>query len=338
MSAPSIDLPCGARVVVLRLSAMGDVVQATGAVRGLLEARPDLEVAWVVQRAFAPLLEDLGGVTVLAHDRGAGARGYLRTGRRLRDLRPAIALDLQGNWKSAGLARLSGAPLRIGASGAARRERASACLLTCPVALDAATAHPARQAIALVRVLAPSARDIDPWLAARPDEVEREQAAVAALGVEPRRPFRVVVLGDAADPRSIRAPAVAREVEQSALPCLLVAGPAEAAVERPAAVPVLRHARGEVRRLIALGALVARAGGEVVGPDRGATHVLAAAGAPTVCLFGPTDPRRTAPPAARARTTATPPECQPCASRACRRPGGPVCMDVTSADAVASAD
>mgnify|MGYP001572618487 CR=1 FL=1 len=92
------------RVLVVRLSAMGDVVHGIAAVSALRAARPDDELHWVVQAPFAPLLDDLGLSGVIAHDRKGGPRAFLRTVRALRALRCDVALDLQGNWKSALLA------------------------------------------------------------------------------------------------------------------------------------------------------------------------------------------------------------------------------------------
>lgn len=324
------ELAAGARVLLVRLSAMGDVVQATGAVRALHEARPDLQLRWVVQRPFAPLVEGLPGVEVFIHDRGAGARGFLRTGRELRAWRPDVALDLQGNWKSAGLARLSGARTRVGAAGAARRERASAVLLTDLLGVGSDGAHPARQALALVRAIAPDAADLPPRLEASRGEVEAEADVLRGLGLDPGLPFRALVLADPSDPRAIRPAALAREVAASELPCVAVGGPAEREVPVPAGVSRIDHAPGELRRLVGLGALLNRAGGDVVGPDKGATHVLAAAGAPVRCLFGPTDPVRTGSPLVTALRAPAPPECAPCRSRTCRHAEGPVCMDFTS--------
>jgi heptosyltransferase-1 len=80
--------------------------------------------------------------------------------------------------------------------------------------------------------------------------------------------------------------------------------------------------------LVALGVLCAEVGGEVLGPDKGATQVLAATGARTVCVFGPTDPARSGPPAAVAMRAAVPPPCAPCGRRVCEHAAGPVCTDV----------
>jgi ADP-heptose:LPS heptosyltransferase len=323
-----VELAEGSRVLIVRLSAMGDVVQGLGAVRALAEARPDLELCWVLQRPFVPLLRDLPGVTPIAHDRGGGARGFARTGRHLRQRGFDLAVDLQGNWKSAGLARLSGAGQRLGVAGPARREPASAVLLNRFLRLPAELRHPGRQALQLVRALAPTARDLPPWLGAAADECAREAAALRELGLDPGRPFRVFVLGRQDDPRSIRAAALARAAAASVWPCLAVAGPGEAEVAAPPRVARLEHGPGEVRRLVALGALCARAGGDVLGPDKGATQVLAATGVRTVCVFGPTDPERSGPPAARALRVAVPPPCAPCHRRTCGHAEGPVCTEV----------
>ncbi len=40
------------RVLVVRLSAMGDIVHSLGAVEALARARPDLELHFIAQRAF----------------------------------------------------------------------------------------------------------------------------------------------------------------------------------------------------------------------------------------------------------------------------------------------
>jgi ADP-heptose:LPS heptosyltransferase len=75
----------------------------------------------------------------------------------------------------------------------------------------------------------------------------------------------------------------------SGLPWLLVRGPAERDVEPPADAVVARD--WPLRRL---GAALARAG-LVLGNDSGVSHLAAAAGAPTLALFGPTDPGLWAP-------------------------------------------
>jgi len=140
------------------------------------------------------------------------------------------------------------------------------------------------------------------------------------------------VVTDPRDPRALRPGVVAEEAAASADPVVHLLGPAEARLEVPAGGRVLRHGTGALRRLVALGEIVARGGGVVVGPDQGACHVLAAAGARCLVSFGAQDPVQTAPPGATALIHRAPPRCSPCRSRTCTCAEGPICMDFTSAD------
>jgi heptosyltransferase-1 len=321
------------RILCVRLSAMGDVVQSLGAVQALANARPDAELWLAVQREFAPLLDGAGfGVSVVPHDRRGGPLAYWRTGRASRRRRPDVALDLQGTWKSAGIAWLSGAPLRVGAGASVRREPASRALLN-RFARGVGSRHPADLALDIVREVAADAVATAPRLRASDAEVERETAALRAAGIEPTAPFRVFVVGAPADPRTWPIEWMAREAAAAGPPALWLRGPAEGSVALPDGAAAILHRPGELRRLVALGALVARAGGVVLGPDRGACHVLAACGARTRVLFGPQDPAATAPPAAEVLVRRDGPECVPCRRRACRHPLGPVCMAFTTESA-----
>lgn len=313
--------------LLVRLSAMGDVVQSLGAVAALHRARPAWRLVFVTQEPFVPLLEGLPGLAdVVPFARRGGLRAFWRLRRALRAQRADLAVDLQGNWKSALVARSAGAHEVLGIAGPWRQEPASRWLLRHTVAGSGAP-HPARVAFDLVASVAPDVTFEMPRLVARGDEVEAERRRLQALGLDPSRPFGVVVGSDPRDPRALRPHRVAELLASPERPWLWLAGPDEREIEAPPGVPVLRHERGEVRRLLALGALVAQAGGLVFGPDQGASHVLAATGARCRVLFGAQDPRRTAPPAAQAFVHPDGPSCRPCRSHRCHRAEGPVCMD-----------
>lgn len=318
-------------VLCVRLSAMGDVVQALGAVAALRQVRPDWRVTFVTQTAWAPLLQGVPGIDrVVTFARRGGLTAVWALRRELRRERHDVALDLQGNWKSAFVARLSGARDVLGMAASWRQEPASRWLLRREVAC-AATPHPARAAWELVRALAPDAPFVRPHLAATAAELAAERAALAQLGIDAARPFRVVVVTAPADARALPTNVVAALVGAADLPVVQLFGPAEAALPAPAAGPVLRHAAGELRRLVALGNLIAAARGDVVGPDQGASHVLAAAGAACSVLFGAQDPCRTAPPAAVALVHPSPPSCAPCRRTRCHHAQGAVCMQFAPA-------
>ncbi len=311
-------------VLLVRLSAMGDVVQSLGAVRALRAARPDWRLTFVTQTEHAPLLDEPGLVDrIVAFDRGGGLAAVRALRRALRGERQDCVIDLQGNWKSAFVARLVRAGDRVGMDARWRQEPWSRLLLGRVVACDA-TPHPARAAWELVKQVAPDVPFALPRLLASPDERARERDAVRGAGLDPDRPFRVVVATDPRDPRAL-VPAMVAEAVGGDPPGLALLGPDVAAAPDGVAA-TLRHGRGDVRRLVGLGAVLASAEGEVLGPDRGPTHVLIAAGARGRVVFGSQDPRRTAPPSAAAVVRADPPRCQPCRSRRCRNPLGVECM------------
>lgn len=90
-------------------------------------------------------------------------------------------------------------------------------------------------------------------------------------------------------------------------PWLLALGPAEEhlARTRGAGSSLARAVIARGLALDVLAALLSRAG-RYVGNDSGATHLAAACGAPTLALFGPTDPAVWAPDAARVGTLRAP--------------------------------
>ncbi|MAD32754.1 MAG: hypothetical protein CMJ88_03220 [Planctomycetes bacterium] len=283
-------------VLLVRLSAMGDLVQSLGAVASLQAAEPACRVTFVAQSTWAGLLERLPGVDrVVTFDRRGGLRALLAVRRELRREAYDCALDLQGNWKSALISRLSGAPRRYGMESSWRQEPSSRILLT-DVVRSAATPHPARAAWEIVRRVAPGAPYALPRLSPTEAELAAEREALRRAGIDPLRRFRVIVGTDPRDPRALR-PHWMRQLWRAPQSVLLT-GPAEPDLGRGVDAPLLHHGFDEVRRLVALGAALAAVDGEVIGPDQGPSHVLLAAGARGRVLFGDCDPRRTAPPTA----------------------------------------
>lgn len=303
---------------------MGDLVQSLGAVASLREVRPDCRVTVVTQREWAPLLDGVAGIDrVVRFDRRGGLRALWSLRRELRRDPVDVAIDLQGNWKSALVARLAAARERVGMAGDWRQEPRSHVLLQRTIACDAVP-HPARAAWELIKQVAPEAPFRHPALVASDSEVADERTVLEHLGIDCSAAFRVLVVTNPRDPRSLP-PATTREFTRDGMPTLLLLGPGESDMTTPQGL-ALRHGRGDVRRMVALGALVARAKGEVIGPDQGATHVLLASGAEGRVFFGSQDPQRTAPPSAQAFVCTGELSCRPCRERRCSNPDGVVCM------------
>ena len=103
------SLPQGARVLILRLRSMGDIILMTPALQLLHEWRPDLRISVLAEPPWNELLEGnpaIDSVIVL--------RGKASTAWRLWRRRFALAVNLHGGPTSAFLTWASGAPRRAG--------------------------------------------------------------------------------------------------------------------------------------------------------------------------------------------------------------------------------
>ena len=111
------------RVLIVKLSAIGDVIHALPVAAALKDAYPRLIIDWAVEEPFVPLLSGnptLANVIALPKLRGSRLRSasfrrdYRRRLQALRENRYDISLDLQGLTKSAIVAVASGAKVRLG--------------------------------------------------------------------------------------------------------------------------------------------------------------------------------------------------------------------------------
>ncbi len=269
----------GERVLILKLSSLGDIVHALPVAAGLRAACPRAELAWAVGQRWLPLVEHhpaLDRVIPLHGARWSAVREY----------RPDVALDLQGNLKSALLGFYSGARRRIGLDSPWLREHAAAWFYT--------------------RRVRPQAIHITGQLLELAGE----------LGAIPPQPAFSLPI-----PETITKQTHAWRVQNCPRPAafLLPGGgwesklwPAERYRELASwleheleLTPVVNH--GPHDRLFEQAGIRIFQGGLLplatmlqqarlaVGGDTGPLHLAAALGTPSIGLFGPTDPARNGP-------------------------------------------
>ena len=110
------------RILIVRLSAVGDVVHGVPVLNALRDAFPQV-LAWVVEPRAATLLrghKSLDELIVVPHGWLKSPAAVWRLRRRLRAMHFDLTVDLQGLTKSAVAAWLSGAPRRIGSPAGPR--------------------------------------------------------------------------------------------------------------------------------------------------------------------------------------------------------------------------
>ena len=105
------------RILICRLSAIGDCILTMPLASALRRQFPGAFIAWAVQGASAPLIEEHPDVDLaikISKQELRSPLGLWRLRQRLRSQRFDLAFDPQGLTKSALVSWLSGAPRRIG--------------------------------------------------------------------------------------------------------------------------------------------------------------------------------------------------------------------------------
>lgn len=277
-------------ILLVRTSALGDIVHALPVLSALRRAFPSARLGWVVDEAFAPLLaghgllDEVFPVPLRRWRRGGSGRHreLLAALGKLRAFRPDVALDLMGSHKGALLAFVSGAPLRIGARRADRREPASAIWINRPVPCP--RRHAVDRGLALLAGLD---------LAAEPAEFAPEQLACGRDVTEPGGHVYLhpgAAWGNKRYPPERWGRVAALLTRSSGLQVRVGVAPGEEHL----AEAVVAASGGNARRWDAAGLdqLVATIRGArlVLGGDTGAVHLARALGVPAIAVHGPTDP------------------------------------------------
>jgi len=310
-------------ILVIRLSAIGDVVMATPVAEGLRRRYPDATIHWLAEPAVLPVLENnpfVDRVIVWQKARlKADLRGgrFIRAFRSLRDLRDTLrrnrytmALDLQGLLKSGSMARLSGAPVRVGLGS----KEGSGIFMTRTVDRPPDDPMIGSEYLMLLESLGCDTTGLSMTLAVSDRErsdasallrkwgVTADYAVFAPLTTRPQKHWR-----------EERWPDVARLIRREmGIRTVILGGPGDqdAAERIRAAEPdVMVNGAGHTTLRQAFALIAGSAC--FVGVDTGLTHAAVALGVPTTAIFGATRPYQET---GSGNTTVLyhPRECSPC--------------------------
>jgi heptosyltransferase-1 len=301
------------RILIVRLSAMGDVIHTLPAVRAIREVFAEATIGWLVEERWAELLCAPGTPRRGPRSAGrpladwvhtvnlAGWRKSLftmptveRIARVWNDVRSVhyqVALDLQGAIRSAVLARWSGAAVIFGASQP--RETPASMLYTQPVITRGR--HVIEQYLSIAEALA--GRSLTVPRVEFPRDCMAEQTIIERLSAAGIQDFAIINPG--AGWGAKRWPAerygqVAQALADSGVRSVVNYGPGEdrlAQEAEGASQGAAKAIQCSITELIAL----TRAAKLFVGGDTGPLHLAAALQVPVVAIFGPTDPARNGP-------------------------------------------
>lgn len=348
-------------ILIVRLGSLGDIVHALPVAYAVKALVPDARVDWLVDVRHRPILELVPVVDgIVAVDTRASAwPALVRQMGAVRRGRYDVAVDLQGLLKSAVLARASGARRVVGFSRAHLREPIGAGFYTDRCAPDGAR-HVIEKNLAVLPLVA--GRSVGRF----PDAIPGFPLTLSSIGRSPSSAaqrvgsssdivarVRQVLDPTAADSFALINPGAAWPnkrwppdrfgaisaalFERRRWRSIVLWGPGEETLARE----VVAHSHGaasvspptSIADLVAL----AQAAGLMVSGDTGPLHLAAAAGAPIVGLYGPTNPARNGPWAPGDRTCSRFEQCLCHHERRCRR-ATPCIAEIPVAEVLAAID
>jgi heptosyltransferase-1 len=324
----SIGTPRLSSLLIVRLSAMGDIIHALPAAVRLRQAFPQATLGWLIEERWAellctlryprsgprsaqrPLVDRVHSVNTAAWRRSMFSFNtwqQIAVGlSELRGIHYDAVIDFQGAVRSALLARWSGAPAVYG--DAQPRENAASMFYTRQVRSNNNGVHVVELAAELADATIRSWHGSSPGISSG-DSLEALSEARVDFPVDPDAERKIaaitagikdfVILNPGAGWGAKMWPAerygqVARELARDGLDSLINCGPGEDEI----AMAVELASDGAARRIsCTISELIAltRRARLFVGGDTGPLHLAAALRIPVVGIFGPTNPARNGP-------------------------------------------
>ena len=334
------------KILLVRFSALGDVIQTLPVLTMLREGFPDAKIGWAIDTGLAPAVEGHPALDYIHRCSRLQWKAQMREPwrwsgitseftallREIREVGYEVAIDVQGLFKTAILPWLAGIPRRIGyghgreLSGLFYTERYGQTADY----FDPAVLHVEHMA-RLVRMLGVSAEGykIEPPRVS--DERQRRAIETLQKGFTERAP--VVAMAPATQWKSKAWPErywstlIQQVLEQTNLDVLLMGSAADAPCGQRILSVLPRElcdgrvcnlfGHAPIRDMYAIYAQVEAA----IGPDSAPLHVAGATAVPVVVgIYGPTGYRRTPPlgsPHVKLLTREGQLPCQPCHQRTC---------------------
>jgi len=300
------------RILIVRLSAMGDIIHSMPAVSALRRHRPDVFIGWAVEERWAPLLTShspqhgpprreaqqplADAVHCVNLKRWKAAPLASETRQAISAFRTELraqhydaAIDLQGAIRSAVLAKMSGAPKLVGEA----RPREYPARWWFDQKIETRGVHVIEQAHEVICGFLDQQLPISQT--EFPCDVAAEQWADGL--VRDRKPFAILNPGAGWGAKcwpAERYGMVAVALKKNGIASFVNVGPGEAHL----GAEVVARANGaaevvqcSISQLISL----TRRAALFIGGDTGPMHLASALQIPVVAIFGPTDPKRNGP-------------------------------------------
>jgi len=298
------------KFLILRLSAVGDVIRTLPAVKALKENHSSSEIAWIVEEPSRTLLEsqpEIDKVILFPRKRWAeGLKSPRRIWRTFREIGEFIlnlrrqkfdvALDFHGILKSGLLSFLSGAPKRIGFDRRSSKE-GNSLFTNLKVNLPQERISRFHRNLALLRGVGLEIKNYNPGLHVPSEDREYVDSFFSSLTPFPKRPWIAIHPGTSAktsfkrwmpDRYSQLADRLIHELQATVI---FTWGPGELIlVENIQKGMKESSIVGPTTQSLTQLAEVLRRCNLYIGGDTGPMYIASLVGIPLVVVYGPTDP------------------------------------------------
>jgi len=325
-----VDLSQVERLLILKVSSMGDLVHASPVAAALKHAYPHLRIGWVAEDRFAGVLEGSPCIDRLhqipyrqLYHRGLSCVAWQALRSLVQEIRAEryqVALDLQGLLKSALWGVLGGVPIRLG--GHRMREGTWLLMKRLPIP-DLPDQHVVFQYLEATRWLGvESPVPVEFPLTVPAEARQHASEKLATLGAS----TQFISINPSAG-REWKRWEIAKFAELSdrietewGIPVVFVGGPGDKPLEQQLHALKRRQLRSLIGQTSVKEAMaVVQMSAVHVCGDTGTAHIAAAFGIPCVALYGPTSPDRTGPFGQRERVLYKRPLCRQCPPDRCLR-------------------
>ena len=338
-------------ILIVKLSAIGDVLHTLPAANSLRAHFPDARLTWLVEEAAAPLVVGHAALDRVLVSRRKTWISQIRTGspgpalraardfiRQLRDTRYDIILDFQGLLKSGLLLGLARGDRKIGFGKGMQHQEHSYLFLNERLPAISMEIHALDRNLRMLEPLGIQTSDITYHLPVSDQDRDAMRKRVQTGADDPAG--RIAAINPMAkwNTKLWNTEKFARLADMMVKRGyrIFLTGDRNDRAENDRICAAMTHPAVNLAgrtSLLELAALYELAD-LVISTDTGPMHLAAAVGTPVVALFGPTAPWRTGPYGDNNRVVRLALECSPCYQRTCdsRR-----CMREINVDAVLAA-
>jgi len=297
------------RILLIRLSSIGDVLFASPVAEKLRQRFPKAHITWVVETKSKDVIEGnpfLDEVIVWSrkswNKHARQNRDYLQLihlnynfSKSIRALQPDLVINMQDDFRSAVLTHISGAKYRICPANFRKTNRCAANVLVDNTVVK----HSMLKYVSLLSPLGIDFKDTHMTMPFTSKDIDYANGLLSEQGLQQKQ---FVVLNPAASstkklwPANYYAVLADLLIEKCNTPIVFLGADSDRALVAEVTCQ-MKHKAYDLSgktTLKQLGALVQKAQLFISG-DTGPLHIAAAVGTPTVSLFGPTDPERYAP-------------------------------------------